>query len=102
MGDLERFVVWDECNSSEEHALKIDAWCAVDAAEKYAEEDVDGNCDGIYLGDRSEPIWHDLKNNGQVICVRCPDGSLKRFAVGIVEFEPVYGSAELPEKDGET
>lgn len=96
---MDTFKVWDEINSEEECAFDVQAFDAEDAAKTYAEEDTDGHCDGIYYAERGDAIGHDLKRRGQPICVRCPDGSLRRFAVGVVEFEPVYGAEELPVKE---
>lgn len=43
-----KFYVWDELNSSREHAATVDAATSWLAAIGYAEEDADGHIDGIY------------------------------------------------------
>lgn len=68
--------VWDKINSHEEHADEIEADSPEAAAEKYAEDDVDGGSDGIYV-------------NGHVLCVRDPAGALHEIEV-TVEYDPVY------------
>jgi hypothetical protein len=70
------FKVWDALNASEDSAWDISAGDPHEAAEVYAEQDVDGNIDGIYV-------------HGQPVMVREPDGTLHKFMV-TVEYDPVY------------
>ena len=91
------FYVWDEFNSSREHAAKIEAGCAEDAAIEYAEEDWDGLSDGLYtMRDGSE--IDDLDRYGNPIVVEHEDGTREVFMVGIVEFEPAWGLTKREEK----
>jgi hypothetical protein len=96
---LSNFKVWDEFNASEDTAWEIAADDAEEAAVLYAEKDVDGNTDGIYTCQGRE--MHNLTAQGQPVSVRCPDGTLKRFKVGIVEFEPVYKATEIANHERE-
>jgi hypothetical protein len=75
--------VWDKINSDEEHAEEVEANSPEEAAERYAEDDVDGNIDGIYV-------------NGHVLRVRDPEGVLHEIAV-TVEFDPVYYTRKVGE-----
>ena len=72
---------------------EIEAFSADEAAEKYAEDDIDGNIDGIYTDEKGEPLW-DLKKDGRLIIVEDAYGKVYRFRVGIVEYEPVYASVD--------
>jgi hypothetical protein len=95
--DVIEFRVWDELNGSEAEAKPI---CGViysrDAALVFARRDSDGIIDGVYT--RNGLPMSRMKVDGHVLCVRCPDGSLKRFGVGITDHEPVFSAAELEAK----
>ncbi|HSC89605.1 MAG TPA: hypothetical protein VLC09_20120 [Polyangiaceae bacterium] len=70
--------VWDELNSAEEHAEEYparDHWDADDAACHYAEQDADGQTDGLY----QKP--HNL-------LVRSPAGELFRCPTQL-DWDPV-------------
>lgn len=60
--------MWDELNSSREHAATIESYDAEMAAIEYAEEDSDGFCDGIY-------------QKGHPIMVECENGERLRYTV---------------------
>lgn len=95
---VETYKVWDELNSEEQFAQEIEAFDASDAAEEYAEQDMDGNCDGIYTEtdrDGRRDVMMGVAKNGHPILVRAPDGTLRRFRVGIVEYLPVYMAEEV-------
>jgi hypothetical protein len=72
----ETFKVWDAINASEDSSSDIEAGDPHEAAEVYAEQDVDGNIDGIYT--RAHPVM-----------VREADGTLHKFEI-TVEYYPVY------------
>lgn len=91
------FYVWDEFNSSREHAAEIEADCAEDAAIEYAEEDSDGLGDGLYTKSNGREI-DNLDRDGNPIVVEHDDGTREVFMVGIVEFEPVWGLTKREEK----
>jgi len=76
-----KYRVWDKINSEEEHAGEVDADTPEEAAEQYAEDDVDGNIDGIYV-------------NGHALCVRDPEGTLHEIDV-VVEYDPVYSARKI-------
>jgi len=61
---MNKFKVWDELNGEEEHAADVEAPDAELAAEGYADDDTDGQCDGIY-GDGG------ARMTTQPIMVRC-------------------------------
>lgn len=75
------FKVWD-ANSDEKWAEVIQAGDPHEAAEVYAEQDVDGNIDGIY---------HSM---GQPVMVREEDGTLHKFMV-TVEYDPIYRAEKV-------
>ena len=66
--DANTFMVWDELNESEEDATEVWSTTTYGAAERYADDDVDGQSDGIYA-------------RGQAICVRNHAGELFTFVV---------------------
>ena len=66
--DQYTYLVWDEINGSEEDAEEVYGPAAFDAAERYAEDDVDGQTDGIYA-------------SGHPVCVRNSRGELFTFIV---------------------
>lgn len=80
---MNTYLVWDELNDSEETASEIEGMDPADAAENYAEQDVDGQTDGIYCGPTPKPI-----------SVKSPDGTVKRFGVH-AESQPVFYAVEL-------
>lgn len=63
-----KYKVWDAINGSEETARTISADEMEEAAELYAEEDIDGESEGIYC-------------KGQEIVVSTPGGLRKTFNV---------------------
>ena len=73
---LPEFKVWDAINSDEMGADTIQASDPYEAAQLYAERDVDGNIDGIYV-------------RGFPVMVRESDGTLHKLTV-TVEYDPVY------------
>jgi hypothetical protein len=87
------FQVWDELNAEESCAHEIEADDAEEAAIRYAEEDVDGGIDGIYMHEGGPKP--SLRDHGQPISVRAPNGVLSRFKVGVMEFEPIFGAEEI-------
>ncbi|NIR30243.1 MAG: hypothetical protein GWN84_13220 [Gammaproteobacteria bacterium] len=104
-----KYRVWDKLNGSRESAVEIEAGSAYEAAEKYAEQDVDGKTDGCYTR-RNMPI-HSLRADGHPVIVEptiYTGGAQKDvqrvFHVGVVEYEPQYGSVEVfdDEKGGGT
>jgi hypothetical protein len=74
------FKVWDELNSDEESAADVTAYDAEMAAIEYADQDTDGNVDGIYF------------NRDVALLVRDESGKLQRYLVS-AESEPVYYAA---------
>ena len=92
-----KYKVYDELNSSLKYAKEIEAWDEREAAELYAEDDVDGNIDGIYSEKDDYGPMHNLQKDGQPICVvdeknkeSGPCGKMYRFRVGITEYTPIY------------
>jgi hypothetical protein len=83
------FLVWDTLNSEEKWGRCIEADCAEEAAIQYADDDVDGRCDGLYLGPDGGPM---RPADGHPIAVRDGDGKKLVFLVSIEEFEPVWGA----------
>lgn len=86
--------VWfdDETPPSPVNALIIIADTAEEAAIQYAEQDCDGQGDGLYTNHGGMPVH--LSHEGVPLQVWGPDGKVHRFKVGIVEFEPVFGAVE--------
>lgn len=85
--------VWDKLNSNEEWAFEIDAYNVEEAAIAYAEEDSDGQADGIY---GREPL-NVLETQGCRVCVReVETGAYHEVMVGIIEYEPVWDAKEVP------
>lgn len=78
------YIVWDSINASEEFAERIEAASPGEAAEKYAEADVDGGIDCIYA--RAHPIA--VKEEGD------PDHEIWDVSV---EYEPSYHATPAPE-----
>lgn len=82
---LIKYLVWDK-DARKEHASTIEAYGAIEAAEKYAEEDVDGSIDGAYSG------------NGHSLMVQAVEGDHKdhEFEVVVtVDYDPVYSGRFL-------
>lgn len=77
------YKVWDEVNASEESAADVEANSPEDAAETYADVDVDGGIDGIYSGHKGHPV-----------SVRGPDGDLRRYTVS-VDYTPQFYVKEI-------
>lgn len=75
------FLVWDEFNSDRDSAWHIEAYDSESAAEKYAEEDVDGSIDGIYSG-------------GHTVMVEDPEGVVRKFNVR-VDYDPTFYATEV-------
>lgn len=96
-GGMQSYRVWDELNQTEEDARAVDAFTPSGAAEAFAEADEDGICDGAYLlRGRPSPS---LATHGQPVSVRnVATGELRRFRVGIVEYEPVFASCEVSDQ----
>jgi len=83
------FLVWDELNSSEEFAQESNSYDEEQAAIDYAEEDSDGNSDGLYYNYRNNtPGKH------PILVKNIKTGIIKRYFVGIIEFEPVFAATE--------
>lgn len=92
---MSKYRVWDGDNGDEEFCKIVDAYDAETAALKYADDDVDGHCDGLYLDEKGRPL-HDVTKGGATIFVRDDvDGELHRFRVGVTELEPVYSAVEV-------
>lgn len=79
---MAEFKVWDALNMSEQFADTIKAGDPSEAAELYAERDVDGNIEGIYV--HTHPVM-----------VREQDGTLHKLMV-TVTYDPIYSA--VPEK----
>jgi hypothetical protein len=88
------YLVWQGSVESEGHARQIEADDIFEAAIQYAEEDVDGLSDGIYLAPEYRP--HSDARRGIPLMVRDPDGNLHQCNTAIIEFEPVFGAVEVP------
>ena len=84
-----KYKVYDELNSSLEFAVEIDAYDEQEAAELYAEQDSDGNTDGIYSSKEDWAI-RNLQKEGQPVCVVDEENKIYHFRVGITEYTPVY------------
>ena len=93
-----KYKVYDELNSSLEFAKELEAWDEVDAAELYAEQDVDGNIDGIYCSKDDHWTIRNLQRDGQPICVVDKEGKVYHFKVGIIEYTPNYEAQFVEEK----
>lgn len=93
-----KYKVYDELNSSLEYAQEIEAWDEREAAESYAEQDVDGNIDGIYGSKDSSFVMGDLQKDGQPICVVDEEGKIYHFKVGVTEYTPIYEATLVEEK----
>lgn len=72
---MTKYKVWDH-RESEETASEFEAGDPSEAAEIYAEQDVDGNIDGIY-------------SHGHPVMVREEDGTPHKLMV-TVEYDPIY------------
>jgi hypothetical protein len=94
------FKVWDPACGTEKTAVVIgNAYDASDAAERFAENDIDGNIEGVYCKApyRDGPVT-DVATQGRLLMVRCgANGRLYKVRVGITEYEPVY-EASWPEE----
>lgn len=88
------YKVWDELNASEDTAQIICESDEAAAAIAYATDDSDGQTDGLYASQSGMPLT-DL-SEGHPILVRSPDGTLRRFKVGIIELEPVFDALLVP------
>ena len=75
----ETYKVWDKLNGSRETAHDIEAYDAQSAAEKYADEDVDGHIEGLYA-------------DCHPICVL--DGETVRTFEVIADYSPTFHAAE--------
>lgn len=85
-----KYRVYDEFNGSLEFAEEIEAWDEREAAELYAEQDVDGNIDGIYCSKDDKWAIRDLQEDGQPVCVVDEKEKIYHFKVGITEYTPIY------------
>lgn len=83
------FLVWDELNSSEEFAEEINAYDEEQAAIEYAEQDSDGNTEGIYYN-----YSNNTSKQHPMMVKNIKTGIIKRYFVGIIEFEPVFTATE--------
>jgi hypothetical protein len=80
-----KYKVWDELNGEESSAYIVRGSEPFIAAERYAEKDSDGHCEGLYF---EEP---------QPISVRCVEtGKLYRFTVR-AEMSADFFAVEVPE-----
>ena len=93
-----KFKVYDEFNSSLEFAQEIEAYDEREAAELYAEEDVDGNIDGIYSSKDDRWTIRNLQEDGQPVCVVDEEGKVYHFKVGVTEYTPIYEAFLIEEK----
>ncbi len=75
-----KFKVWDKIHGTQESAQEINADCDYEAAEKYADDDVDGGIDGLY-------------NDGHEICVF--DGTNVTTWSIIAEYSVSFHSSEV-------
>lgn len=81
---MAKYVVWDPGQEDEARASTYEAPSPDCAAERYAEEDVDGNGDGVYAG------------RGCRIHVRQVEGELLKFNV-TVDYDLVYYASPVEE-----
>jgi hypothetical protein len=77
-----QYKVWDAEGSSVEYATEYEASTPSEAAEKYGEDDIDGQGDGVYV------------NEGLEVCVMGSDGIVLRFHV-TAEYEPTFYAAPV-------
>lgn len=96
---MSKFLVWDADNGDRESAVEINAYDAEFAACEYAEQDCDGNADGIYCH-RNEPMNCVAKQGVLVCVVDAESGQVSRFRVGITEFDPVYAAEPAADAEG--
>jgi len=93
---VKQYIVWDEYNGDEfDSPALIDEYDAQQAAIAYAKRDIDGQLDGLYYATGGREMQA-VEKDGQPIMVRCPDGSLHCFKVGVTEFHPVFSASEVP------
>ena len=96
------FLVWDKINSSREDASTISLlnrglYTAQEAAETYAQRDVDGGMDGLYTADRRGEPCRSAQDGHPIIVehLEGPEkGKVQTFLVAIIEYEPVWASVE--------
>ena len=103
-----KYKVYDEFNGSLASAHEIDdVWDEQEAAEQFAEQDVDGNIDGLYYShaDRQDVgeicdhgLISDLQKDGQPVCVVDEEGKIHHFRVGVTEYTPIYEAQLVKEK----
>lgn len=90
---MAKFSVWDPINESENSALELEADDAQSAAVSYAEQDVDGDIDGLYTNE-GEPL-SDVAKDGHPIHVRDGNGVVTRWRVGVAGLEPLFAAAPV-------
>ncbi len=79
---MNTYKVWDdECGDGTEFAINVDACHPSEAAEKFAEQDIDGVYDGSYAG-------------GRRIGVQDKDGTVTKWDV-TVEYDPTFYAVQL-------
>lgn len=88
------YMVWDELNTDESEAKEFTENDPYDAALAYAQQDDARSSDGLYTKENGREL--DGLDDGQPISVRAPDGTLHRYKVGIISFDPVFDAAEVP------
>lgn len=73
---MNTYKVWDDEQETADQAIDLEALSESDAAEKYAEEDCDGESDGIY-------------ESGRRIGVQDKDGNVTKWKI-TAEYSPTY------------
>ena len=95
---MAKFYVWDPVNESEDNALEVEAEDAHNASVIYAEQDVDGDIDGLYIRKGGGPII-DMVKDGHPIHVRDENEVITRWRVGVVGLEPLFDAIQVQGKD---
>jgi hypothetical protein len=97
---MTRHVVWDDVNESREFATMIEAEYPDEAAEKYAEQDADGNGDDCYM--RNGLPMGNVARDGHVLVVEWDEAGRtfsQRYRVGVVDFVPAYRAYLVEENE---
>ena len=87
------YMVWDAFNADESEAKPFTENDPYDAAVAYATADSNGLMDNLYTKETGREL--DGLDDGQPISVRAPDGTLYRFKVGVISFDPVFDAMEV-------
>ena len=91
-------LVWDKGSERREGAKHVWASSEWSAAIKHTSSDKDGLTDGLYTKEGHE--IQNLARDGRPVCVEDEHGNVTEWRVGVVEFEPVFGSVKVEAGNG--